>query len=194
MIQERRFSPVGSHEQLRFDGRVIAATNRSLADLREGGGFRDDFLYRLCSDVIEVPPLRLRLQEHPAELEQMVSLLVTRATGADAPDLTDVVVTSLRATLPDDYDWPGNVRELEQAVRRILLNGRYGGVTAVAGPSAEDTLAGEFRDARLTATELLSRYCRALYARMGSYEQVARHIELDRRTVKKYIERAQEIG
>jgi DNA-binding NtrC family response regulator len=194
VLQERRFSPVGSHEQLRFDGRVIAATNRSLADLREGGGFRDDFLYRLCSDVIEVPPLRLRLQEHPAELEQMVSLLVTRATGADAPGLTDVVVTSLRATLPDDYDWPGNVRELEQAVRRILLNGRYGGVTAVAGPSEEDTLAGEFRDARLTATELLSRYCRALYARMGSYEQVARHIELDRRTVKKYIERAQEIG
>ncbi len=41
----------------------------------------------------------------------------------------------------------------------------------------------------LTATELLSSYCRTLYARLGSYEQVARHIELDRRTVKKYIER-----
>lgn len=193
VLQERRFSPVGSHEQLRFDGRVIAATNRSLSDLRQGGGFRDDFLYRLCSDVIEVPPLRLRLQEHPAELEQMVSLLIARATGADAPDLTDMVVTSLRATLPDDYAWPGNVRELEQAVRRILLNGRYDGVST-AGHSEEDILADEFRDASLTATELLSRYCRALYARMGSYEQVARHIELDRRTVKKYIERALKVG
>ena len=85
------------------------------------------------------------------------------------------------------------VRELEQAVRRILLNGRYDGVS-IAGHSEEDILAGEFRDASLTATELLSRYCRALYARMGSYEQVARHIELDRRTVKKYIERALKVG
>ena len=189
VLQERRFSPVGSHEQLRFDGRVIAATNRSLQELREGGGFRDDLLYRLCSDVIEVPPLRLRLEEHPAELEQMVSLLIGRATGADAPELTDMVLGSLEDALPGDYPWPGNVRELEQAVRRILLNGRYEAVTTRAGPSEEEQLAADIRDARLTATELIGRYCRALYDRLGSYEQVARRIELDRRTVKKHIER-----
>lgn len=189
VLQERRFSPVGSHDQLRFDGRVIAATNRSLEELREGSGFRDDFLYRLCSDVIEVPPLRLRLQEHPAELEQMVSLLVARATGAEAPELTGMVVTRLRESLPEAYPWPGNVRELEQAVRRILLNGRYECVDAGGARGEEEALAAQFRDAGLTATELLSRYCRALYERMGSYEQVARHIELDRRTVKKYIEK-----
>jgi DNA-binding NtrC family response regulator len=189
VLQERRYSPVGSHEQLRFDGRVIAATNRSLTELRASAEFRDDFLYRLCSDVIEVPPLRLRLQEHPPELEQLVSLLLTRATGSQAPDLTDMVVTSLRATIEDDYPWPGNVRELEQAVRRILLNGRYDGVTAEAGQDQESALASEIRAGSLTATDLLSRYCRALYARLGSYEQVARHMDLDRRTVKKYIER-----
>jgi len=189
VLQERRFSPVGSHEQLRFDGRVIAATNRSLAALREGNEFRDDFLYRLCSDVIEVPPLRQRLRELPSELEQLVALLVARATGSEAPELNRRVVTSLRATLADDYPWPGNVRELEQAVRRILLNGRYEGVPAGGGQDKEAQLAGSLRDGDLTATELVSRYCRALYARLGSYEQVARHVELDRRTVKKYIER-----
>jgi len=189
VLQERRYSPVGSHEQLRFDGRVIAATNRSLAELRASTEFRDDFLYRLCSDVIEVPPLRRRLREHPPELEQLVSLLITRATGSQAPDLNDMVVSSLRATIEDDYPWPGNVRELEQAVRRILLNGHYEGVTTEAGEGEESSLATEIRDGSLTATDLLSRYCRALYARMGSYEQVARHIDLDRRTVKKYIER-----
>jgi sigma-54 specific flagellar transcriptional regulator A len=189
VLQERRFSPVGGHEQLRFDGRVIAATNRSLAELRKSREFRDDFLYRLCSDVIEVPPLRLRLQEHPAELEQLVSLLVTRATGSEAPDLADGVVKSLRATLADDYPWPGNVRELAQAVRRILLNGRYEGVTTSGGYDEEESLAAQLRNGDLTATDLLSRYCRALYARLGSYEQVARRMELDRRTVKKYIER-----
>ena len=189
VIQERRFSPVGSHEQLRFDGRVIAATNRSMAQLRESSAFRDDFLYRLCSDVIEVPPLRRRLQEHPPELETLVALLITRTTGSDAPGLTDMVVSSLRDTLADDYPWPGNVRELEQAVRRILLNGRYEGVTATGADDEDELLAASLRDGSVTATELLSRYCRALYARWGSYEQVARHIELDRRTVKKYIER-----
>lgn len=190
VLEERRFSPVGSHEQLRFDGRVIAATNRSLAELRESGGFRNDFLYRLCSDVIEVPPLRQRLAEHPAELEQLVSLLVTRATGEETPKLTDMVVSALRASLPVDYPWPGNVRELEQAVRRVLLNGRYEGVSALVAGDSEERLAAELREGDLTATELTSRYCRLLYERLGSYEQVARRIELDRRTVKKYIERA----
>ena len=95
----------------------------------------------------------------------------------------------MRATIEDDYPWPGNVRELEQAVRRILLNGHYEGVTAEADEGEESSLATGIRDGSLTATDLLSRYCRALYARMGSYEQVARHIDLDRRTVKKYIER-----
>jgi len=189
VLQERRFSPVGSHEQLRFDGRVIAASNRSLAELRASSEFRDDFFYRLCSDVIEVPPLRLRLQEHPPELEQLVSLLITRTTGSDAPELTRMVVNGLRTTLADDYAWPGNVRELEQAVRRTLLTGRYDGVAATGGHDNEEILAAELRDGSLTATELLSHYCRALYARMGSYEQVARHIALDRRTVKKHIER-----
>ncbi len=189
VLQERRFSPVGSHEQLRFDGRVIAASNRSLAELRASSEFRDDFFYRLCSDVIEVPPLRLRLQEHPPELEQLVSLLITRTTGSKAPKLTRMVVGALRATLADDYAWPGNVRELEQAVRRTLLTGRYEGVAATGGHDKEETLAAELRDGSLTATDLLSHYCRALYARLGSYEQVARHIALDRRTVKKHIER-----
>jgi DNA-binding NtrC family response regulator len=189
VLEQRRFSPVGSHELLRFDGRVIAATNRPLAELRESSAFRDDFLYRLCSDVIEVPPLRTRIDEHPGELEQLVSLLVMRATGNEAPELTDMVVGSLRDSLPDAYPWPGNVRELEQAVRRILLNGRYEGVATTDGEDAEEPLAERLRDGSLTATELTSRYCRLLYARLGSYEQVARRIELDRRTVKKYIER-----
>jgi transcriptional regulator with GAF, ATPase, and Fis domain len=189
VLEERRFSPVGSHEQLRFDGRVIAATNRSMSALRESRDFRDDFLYRLCSDVIEVPPLRRRLAERPAELEQMVSLLVTRATGSEAAELSARVVKSLRASLPAEYPWPGNVRELEQAVRRVLLNGRYDGVASTPGHDSGEELAADFHAGKLTASDLMSRYCQSLYAQLGSYEAVARHIELDRRTVKKYIER-----
>src|SRR5262249_44682392 len=52
VLQERVFSPVGSHEKHRFRGRVVAATNRAIHDLRQKGAFRDDFFYRLCSDII----------------------------------------------------------------------------------------------------------------------------------------------
>src|SRR5204862_217403 len=92
-----------------------AAANRPLAALRRDGRFRDDFFYRLCSDVIEVPTLRQRIAESPAELEQLVRLLVARVTGAKAPDLVAAVLAALGSGLPSGYAWPGNVRELEQA-------------------------------------------------------------------------------
>jgi hypothetical protein len=64
VIQDRLFTPVGSHEKLRFSGRVISATNRDINQLRKEGEFRDDLYYRLCSDVIEVPSLHQRLKEN----------------------------------------------------------------------------------------------------------------------------------
>src|SRR5436309_805666 len=70
VLQERTFTALGGHEKKRFSGRVIAATNRPLAALRRDGRFRDDFFYRLCSDVIEVPTLRQRIAESPAELDR----------------------------------------------------------------------------------------------------------------------------
>jgi hypothetical protein len=188
VLQERQFSPVGSHELLRFEGRVIAATNRTLDELRASATFREDFLYRLCSDVIQVPPLRQRLRESPDELAQLVSLLVKRTTGNADAGLTEMIVTSLGTCLPRDYAWPGNVRELEQAVRRILLNGHYEPARPVGAEDDGNGLDAAIGAGELTASELLSRYCRVLYARLGSYEGVAKLTALDRRTVKKYID------
>src|SRR5262249_37326051 len=76
VLQERHFSQVGAHEQRRFSGRVIAATNRSLDALRAEGKFRDDFYYRLCSDVIEVPSLATRLREDPSELDRLIAFIL----------------------------------------------------------------------------------------------------------------------
>ena len=100
VLQERTFSALGSHERLHFHGRVIAASNRSLDELRAEGAFRDDLFYRLCSDVIVVPPLRERLRASPAELGQLVEILVGRAIGADAGDLTGHVLEVLDRDLP----------------------------------------------------------------------------------------------
>lgn len=187
VLQERSFTPVGSHDPKRFSGRVIAATNRSLSVLREQGLFREDFFYRLCSDVITVPPLHQRIEESQSELELLVDLLVRRLTGESRPDLSDFILEALKTHLPAGYRWPGNVRELEQAVRRVLLNGSYTGEASTV-TTKPDAIAQGMRDGTLTAKQLVSRYCSMLYIQHGTYEAVARHTGLDRRTVKKYLE------
>src|SRR6185436_16388224 len=125
VLQERTFSPVGSHEKLRFRGRVIAATNSELEELRAQKLFRDDFFYRLCSDVITVPSLQQRLRECPGELDALLTNLVYRTTGESESELIGFVRERLLASVGEHYEWPGNVRELEQAVRRILITGSY---------------------------------------------------------------------
>jgi DNA-binding NtrC family response regulator len=190
VLQERTFTPVGGRDKRRFSGRVIAATNRSLDKLRREGRFRDDFFYRLCSDVIEVPPLRRRLGESPGELEELVRLLVGRIAGSPDAALVAIVLEALHRDVPRGYPWPGNVRELEQAVRRILLTGRYTPDSAAGGQDEDDLLVEKLRAGELTAAELLARYSALLHRRLGTYAEVAKRTGLDPRTTKKYIEGA----
>ena len=188
VLQERTFLPVGSHRPLRFAGRVIAATHQPLSELRKQGCFRDDFFYRLCSDVITVPPLRQRLAESPAELGDLVRLLVKRMAGEESTELTGMVLDILKRDLPPGYPWPGNVRELEQAVRRILLTRRCSVEFEPVEEQGAEELWQRFQAGSLNARELLGCYCALLYRRLGSYEDVARRTGLDRRTVKRRIE------
>src|SRR5881396_2525220 len=190
VLQERTFTPLGGHEKKRFSGRVIAATNRPLGQLRRDGRFRTDFFYRLCSDVIEVPTLRQRIAEAAGELELLVRLLVGRIAGTEDSDLVAEVLEALESGLPRGYSWPGNVRELEQAVRRILITGRYAADLAPAGPDEETALVEKVRSGELAAAELLARYCAMLYRRLGTYAEVAKRTRLDPRTTRKYVEGA----
>jgi len=188
--QERTFTPLGGHEKRRFSGRVIAATNRPLGQLRGDGRFRDDFFYRLCSDVIEVPSLRQRLPESAGELELLVKLLVERIAGTLDTALVAAVLEAIEDGLPPGYPWPGNVRELEQAVRRILLTGRYAADLAAAAPDEETRLVDQLRSGDLSAGDVLARYCSMLYRRLGTYTEVAKRTGLDPRTARKYVENA----
>ncbi|MFQ6006488.1 MAG: sigma-54-dependent transcriptional regulator [Woeseia sp.] len=187
VLQERVFTPLGSHDKRRFAGRVIAATNRSLAELRSAERFRNDFYYRLCSDVITVPTLRQRIDEWPAELEQLVNLLVERMAGEPGPNLSEKVLETLGRNLPQGYAWPGNVRELEQAVRRVLLTGSYEGDLRTTDHSSEDAFLESVRAGALTADELIGRYCAMLHERHPNYSDVASRAGLDRRTVRKHV-------
>jgi len=190
VLQERTFTPVGGRDKKRFSGRVIAATNQPLGALRRSGRFRNDFFYRLCSDVIEVPTLRQRISESGKELEQLARLLVARIAGEDTVELASSVLQMLEDSLPKGYPWPGNVRELEQAVRRILLTGHYAGESAQAAPGEEEALVENLRAGTLTADELLAGYSALLYRRLGTYAQVAKRTALDPRTSRKYVQSA----
>lgn len=187
VLQERIFSAVGSQELQRFRGRVVAATNRPLADLREST-FRDDFFYRLSSDIIRVPPLRQRLEEEPEELDTLLSHVLRRTVGRDAPELVDLVRDVLAAELPARYPWPGNVRELEQATRRILLTRSYHGEQLeVKSSDGAKKVIQAFETGEINAHGLLAAYCCHLYNRHGNLAEVARRTGLDRRTVKKHV-------
>ena len=174
VLQDRRYTPVGSHTPARFSGRIIAATNQSLDALRQQGKFRDDFYYRLCSDVISVPSLRTRVQEEPAELDVLLAFIVRRILGEESPAIAAMVREAIDRDLGANYSWPGNVRELEQCVRRVILTRRYCG-DALRPSSAN------------TAEAVLSEHCQKLYREFGTYGDVARRLQLDWRTVKKYV-------
>jgi transcriptional regulator of acetoin/glycerol metabolism len=95
----------------------------------------------------------------------------------------DVVDKKLGGTA---YAWPGNVRELAQCIRRVILKRDYEGQVP-QNNEKQSSLADHIHAGTLTADELLDRYCKMLYDRHGTYEQVAKLTALDRRTVKKRI-------
>jgi len=189
VLEERRFNPVGSHQEQRFVGRIIAATNRSAAEIREKSLLRDDFFYRLCSDIIMVPPLRERILEDPAELDDLLAFTVERITGHPSPDLEKLVKKAIRDQLGNGYAWPGNVRELGQCVRGILLKRSCAsGFQTESSASRPTRLMEEMEAGAIDARNLIRAYCRLLHDKFGTYGEVARRTGLDRRTVRKHIE------
>lgn len=189
VLQERSFSSVGTHETSRFNGRVIAATNRPKKDILNGKVFRDDFYYRLCSDIIEVPPLRTRIREKPSELDDLLEFTIQKMTGTQSKKLHLKVKRIIDRRLGNNYQWPGNVRELEQCVRSVLLKRDYKGKQEdeEKNRSLTQTLIQGIQDRDILVSSLVSGYCSLLYDKFGTYEKVAKQTGLDRRTIKKHI-------
>lgn len=143
-------------------------------------------------DTMTVPPLRQRIQEDPGELDELLALLVERMLGQSSPDVVMLVRDVINQQLGRDYGWPGNVRELEQCVRSVLLNRSYEGRADTSIVDLSFKINNEIDAGSLAAQDLIAAYCFLLYQRHGTYEAVARRSKLDRRTVKKYIERWEE--
>jgi two-component system, NtrC family, response regulator HydG len=182
ILQEREFTPVGSQNSKRFSGRVIAATNQNIGEMREKKLFRDDFYYRLCTETIHIPTLAQRFSEDSSELGLLVHVVLSKILGIDDKELAGKITATIKKLTPDEYSWPGNVRELEQCVRRVLLKGSCDFEIETEGQE------GDLFSRQIPANELLKQYCTTLYEKFNTYEAVARITHLDRRTVKRYVD------
>ncbi len=115
VLEDQRFEPVGAHESIQVDARVIAATNKNLEVEIERGNFREDLFYRLNVIPFHVPPLRERKEDIPA-LSAFFLDEFARAYGRKSKELTPQALEALEA-----HHWPGNVRELRNLIERIVI-------------------------------------------------------------------------
>ncbi len=114
-LQEREFERVGGNQTIKVDVRIIAATNRDLAQAVTDGKFREDLYYRLNVVSIEVPPLRFRAGDIPLLAMHFVHKYAAQEEKSVAGFSDEALERITR------YSWPGNVRELENAVERGVV-------------------------------------------------------------------------
>src|SRR5205823_8561695 len=118
ILQEHEFERIGSNTPLKVDIRVIAATNRDLAEEVDRNRFREDLYYRLNVIHIHMPPLRDRKEDIPALVEHFLS----KYRWSEDAIPTTITEEALNRLI--GYDWPGNVRKLENAVERAVVLSR----------------------------------------------------------------------
>ncbi len=115
VIQDGEFERLGSPRTLKTDVRIIAATNRSLAEEVKNGRFREDLFYRLNVFPITMPPLRQRKDDIPL----LVSHFVSKFNSKIGKKIETVSKDTLNTL--EQYHWPGNVRELESVIERAVI-------------------------------------------------------------------------
>lgn len=114
-LETQTFNPIGGVKEIRVDVRVITATNQDLSLLVSEGKFRDDLYYRLKVMVIEVPPLRDRVEDIP----ELIDLFLSMANQELRKNIRSV--SKKAQTVLMNYKWPGNVRELKNVIERAVI-------------------------------------------------------------------------
>src|SRR5262245_43545480 len=199
VLQENAVRPVGAHQEIPIDVRVITATNRNLGHEIALGRFRQDLFYRIAVLTISTPALRERSSDIPALSEHFVQEAVRNMKGKSVPRIDPEAMITLSL-----YPWPGNVRQLQHVLQRVVASGTNGHISATEvqealkdgslfehGPQVpmvyhEDDSLDEFLDRVLIG---LYRHFRGL---TGSHTQTARMLRVGRNSLYKRLERAQE--
>ncbi|MDX8403924.1 MAG: sigma-54 dependent transcriptional regulator [Mariprofundaceae bacterium] len=120
VIQERCFEPVGSHQAIAVDVRIVAATHRDLEEEIENGNFRQDLYYRLNVIPLRLPPLRERGEDILQLAEHFIGIFNDKKKSS----ISGISDAAMHAILR--YNWPGNVRELQNLIERVTTLKRSG--------------------------------------------------------------------
>jgi formate hydrogenlyase transcriptional activator len=115
VLQDQEFERLGGTHTLKVDFRLIAATNRDLAEVVRQNEFRSDLYYRLNVFPIRIPPLRERRED----IRFLVEHFVQRCARRMNKSITSIPKTTMDAML--GWDWPGNIRELENFIERSVI-------------------------------------------------------------------------
>jgi formate hydrogenlyase transcriptional activator len=115
VLQEQEFERLGSTRTVRVDVRLVAATNRHLANMVADGGFRSDLYYRLNVFPVVLPPLR----ERKGDIPRLVRHFTQRFTRRMGRRVETIPAAAMDALV--QYSWPGNVRELENVIERAVI-------------------------------------------------------------------------
>jgi len=151
VLQEGEFEPVGSSRTRKVDVRVVAATNRDLAEAVKAGTFREDLYYRLNVFPLRLPPLRER-GDDVLLLARTTAERLARDLGRSVAPLSPSDIAALGS-----YGWPGNVRELRNVLERALITSPDGALRLAALlPEARVERAAEARAEQPAAGEILT--------------------------------------
>ena len=180
-LQEGTITPLGSHEEIKLDVRVIAATHRDLNDMVKKGEFREDLYYRLNIVPIEMPPLRERLDD----LWQLIDFFIevfSKRYGVEKQRLSKQTMKQMM-----DYHWPGNVRELSNRLERFLLLGDEKELVAeLATPQSHsaDLISGFVMPSEGMDWEAFEQQClkQALDLNQGNRTKAAKFLKLSYKT------------
>ena len=114
-LQENKITRVGGESEINVNVRIIAATNKNLKEEIQKGNFREDLYHRLSVIIINVPPLRDRLDDIPELIAYFVENIAAEM-GKQAPNFTQDAIEELQK-----YSWTGNIRELHNVIERLVI-------------------------------------------------------------------------
>jgi two-component system, NtrC family, response regulator HydG len=195
-LQERKVRPVGGNEEIPFDSRIIAATNRNLEEEVAQGHFREDLYYRINVVGINVPPLR----DRPGDISVLAAHFVQRCAERSGTQVEGISPQALEKLLA--YDWPGNVRELENCIERAVALASSSTVTADSLPARirsfrpeQLSVVPETVEQLIPLGELERRYIiHVLKLVGGNKSKAARILGMDRRTLYRRFEQFEKDG
>jgi len=192
-LQEHEVTPVGASVPVKFDARIVAATNKNLETEVVENRFREDLFYRLNVIEINLPPLRARREDIPLLAKSFA------AKTAKEQHTPEKLITREAMSALVNYEWRGNVRELENAVERAFILSNDEIEIENLPPKIKSGAANNFemRDPeglRPTLEEMERRYIREIMTAVSDEKSAAAEIlGIDLSTLYRKLKRYEEI-